>query len=137
MVLPCGHPRAGLLHTLLEIAETQANNTHLYVAGHAYLYELIAAFFSVSLTLPAQLVSHKPEDWCVPGRLITGVVTMLILTRRVSESLKLGDEITITVLGVKGNQVRIGVDAPREVAVHREEIYLRIKNGDETTKLHG
>jgi len=62
---------------------------------------------------------------------------MLILTRKVSESLKIGDEITITVLGVKGNQVRIGVDAPRDVAVHREEIYLRIKNGDETTKLHG
>ena len=52
---------------------------------------------------------------------------MLILTRRVSESLMIGDEVTITVLGVKGNQVRIGVNAPREVAVHREEIYERIK----------
>ena len=55
---------------------------------------------------------------------------MLILTRRVGESLKVGDDITITVLGVKGNQVRIGVNAPRDVAVHREEIYIRIQDDD-------
>ena len=53
---------------------------------------------------------------------------MLILTRRVGESLMVGEEITVTVLGVKGNQVRIGIDAPKDVAVHREEIFQRIQN---------
>ncbi len=57
---------------------------------------------------------------------------MLILTRRVGESLMVGDDITVTVLGVKGNQVRIGVNAPRDVAAHREEIYNRIQDDDET-----
>jgi carbon storage regulator len=52
---------------------------------------------------------------------------MLILTRRVGETLMIGDDVTVTVLGVKGNQVRIGVNAPKDVAVHREEIYDRIK----------
>lgn len=53
---------------------------------------------------------------------------MLILTRRVGEAVKIGDEVTVTILGVKGNQVRLGIDAPKTVAVHREEIFDRIKN---------
>lgn len=52
---------------------------------------------------------------------------MLILTRRVGETLMIGDEVSVTILGVKGNQVRIGVNAPKDVAVHREEIYQRIQ----------
>lgn len=54
---------------------------------------------------------------------------MLILTRRVGETVLIGEDIVVTVLGVKGNQVRIGVKAPRDVAVHREEIFERIKRG--------
>jgi carbon storage regulator len=56
---------------------------------------------------------------------------VLILTRRVGETLMIGDEVKVTVLGVKGNQVRIGVDAPRDVTVHREEVYNRIKKEKE------
>ncbi len=59
---------------------------------------------------------------------------MLILTRRIGETLMIGDEVKVTVLGVKGNQVRIGVDAPRDVSVHREEIYDRIKEEKEQKK---
>ena len=53
---------------------------------------------------------------------------MLILTRRVGETLMIGSDVTVTVLGVKGNQVRIGVKAPKEIAVHREEIFEKIKD---------
>jgi carbon storage regulator len=56
---------------------------------------------------------------------------MLILTRRVGETLMIGDSVTVTVLGVKGNQVRIGINAPKDLAVHREEIYQRIKREGE------
>jgi carbon storage regulator len=52
---------------------------------------------------------------------------MLILTRRPAETIRIGDEVTVTILGIKGNQVRIGIDAPRFVAVHRQEIYERIR----------
>ena len=56
---------------------------------------------------------------------------MLILTRRVGETVMIGNEVTVTVLGVKGNQVRIGVNAPKDVSVHREEIYERIKREED------
>jgi|TARA_B100000900_G_scaffold403222_1_gene410051 carbon storage regulator len=64
---------------------------------------------------------------------------MLILTRRVGESLRIGDEVSVTVLGIKGSQVRIGVNAPKSVSVHREEVYDRIndknsKNSDNPEK---
>ena len=58
---------------------------------------------------------------------------MLILTRRVGEKLVIGENVTVTVLGVKGNQIRIGIDAPKDVAVHREEIYSRIQAGEDPT----
>ena len=56
---------------------------------------------------------------------------MLILTRRVGETIIVGDQTKITVLGIKGNQIRIGVDAPKDLSVHREEIYLRIQKEKE------
>ena len=55
---------------------------------------------------------------------------MLILTRRIGETLMIGSDVTVTVLGVKGSQVRMGVNAPKDVAVHREEIYERIRQNE-------
>lgn len=64
---------------------------------------------------------------------------MLILTRRMGETLIIGDDVNVTVLGIKGNQVRLGINAPKDVSVHREEIYLRIqqeRTGDEELDMH-
>jgi len=55
---------------------------------------------------------------------------MLILTRRVGESIRIGDDITVSIVGIKGNQVRIGIEAPKSIAVHREEVHIRLA-GDE------
>ena len=62
---------------------------------------------------------------------------MLILTRRVGETVVIGNDVDVTVLGVKGNQVRLGVKAPREVSVHREEIYKRIKEEEQAAQNNG
>ena len=66
---------------------------------------------------------------------VLGRFSMLILTRRIGETLIIGDDVNITVLGVKGNQVRLGINAPKDVSVHREEIYLRIQQEKQGTEI--
>jgi len=61
---------------------------------------------------------------------------MLILTRRVGEKLQIGDDVSVTVLSIKGNQVRIGIDAPEDVTIHREEIAERLRDGEAPRRTH-
>jgi carbon storage regulator len=76
---------------------------------------------------------HQQQTLCLPEKNTTTEIRhMLILTRRVGETIMIGEDVAITILGVKGNQVRVGVNAPKETPVHREEIYERIQQEKQT-----
>ena len=102
------------------------------IQGSAYLQS--GRLLLISAPRDFVLIKHGSFEMVSPSGialLIWNGVAMLILTRRVGESIMIGEEVVVTVLGVKGNQVRIGVNAPKEVSVHREEIYERIKREDD------
>jgi carbon storage regulator len=82
------------------------------------------------LRIPCHLRHHSQQSEATINN--TEIHPMLILTRRVGETIMIGEDVAVTVLGVQGNQVRVGVNAPKEVAVHREEIFERIQQEKQT-----
>ena len=114
----------------MSLLSNNANKTDNYPS--AYWTNFVASFKDKGRYVKTVVsFARKALALAISGTTIILEEVMLILTRKVGEALVIGDEINVTVLGVKGNQVRIGVNAPREVAVHREEIYERIQEKGE------